>query len=125
MADPNILNCKELDKCDTSIFGAISHLADERQKKLANPKIPNDGNKNIPIDVLSLLGKYPATHVSVTELLKIVMVNHKILHAFAKSHNADREFYCKLFHSWFIPSCSDKKPISLFSDVGANRSILR
>lgn len=114
LSDPsvenNVLYLKKFKDC-TSMFESISHLADERKLFYAKKTlIP----KEEIITVLSLLEKYPATHLSVTELLNIITVNHKILNSLAVNDiNIDnfREYFCELFYSWFIPSCSDTKPI--------------
>lgn len=117
----NILYCEKLKtEPDTrSVFGRISHLAGQRIPK--NPFHQDDDDDDddkekttLPINVLSLLKRYPATHLSVVQLLKIITVNHKTLHSLVinEIHNY-KEFYCKLLYSWFLPSCSDDKPITL------------
>lgn len=116
----NILYCKDLYKSfsndnNISMFDTIAHLADERLITRNSKEEEKEGK--MIIDVLSLLEKYASTHLSVIELLKIVTVNHKILHSFAVNNDVNgmnyRDYYCKMFYSWFLPECSVTKPITI------------
>lgn len=110
--EQNIVYCKNL--CNASMFGSISDFADKRETI-------NDINKNLepldtPINILTLLKRYPSTHLSVIELLKIILDRNDTLHSFAiNDAHIDNylEFYCKMFYSWFIPTCSVDKATSI------------
>lgn len=80
----------------TSIFDSISYLADKREKLY---EILNDGKPN-DIDILSLLKRYKATHIPISELLNIITETNINL------VDNDLEYYCTVLYGWFVPSHS-------------------
>ena len=109
----NIIHCK--DGCTKSMFGSISDFADVRTPNI-NSYAKNDELSHFPINILALLKRYPSTHLSVIDLLKIISDEDDSLRGLAVNDSVipnHLDYYCKFFYSWFIPVCSVKKTISI------------
>ena len=108
----NIIYCKDV--CTTSMFGSICDFADTR--KSLDSRVKNINLSENPINILALLQRYPSTHLSIMDLLKIVSEKDATLHGFAVNDRyVDNylNFYSKLFFSWYIPACSVERAISI------------